>query len=179
MRLRLACTLLNPEVRGSMLNLESIAEKVSSPVEESPCAALRAASRAVTQLYDLVLSPTELKATQFIALHAIDEAGEIAQCQFARDHTIAVETLSRRFSGLRRKGLIQVRRGDRHGERIYSLTDKGKEALHNALPYWDRAQDRFRRTLGQEEWSEMLHKLNRLRTAALQAAELRTNNQPH
>jgi DNA-binding MarR family transcriptional regulator len=162
-----------------MLNLQSMAENVSSPVEESPCAALRAASRAVTQLYDLVLSPTELKATQFIALHAIEEAGEIAQCQFARDHSIAVETLSRRFSGLRRKGLVQVRRGDRHGERIYSLTDQGREALQSARPYWDRAQDRFRRTLGQEQWTEMLQKLNQIRTAALQAAELRTNNQPH
>ena len=162
-----------------MLNLDAVAEKVSSFVEQSPCAALRAASRAVTQLYDLVLAPADLKATQFVALHAIDEAGEIAQCQFARDHAVAVETLSRRFSGLRRKGYLQVRRGDRHGERIYSLTDEGRQALRNALPYWERAEDRFRRALGSEDWNTMLLLLDRIRVAAVRAEELRTNNHAH
>ena len=162
-----------------MLNLDTVAEKVSSSVEQSPCAALRAASRAVTQLYDLVLAPTELKATQFVALHAIDQAGEIAQCQFARDHAIAVETLSRRFSGLRRKGYLQVRRGARHGERIYSLTDQGRLALQNALPYWERAEDRFRRALESDDWNGILLMLDRLRIAAVRAEELRTNNHGH
>jgi DNA-binding MarR family transcriptional regulator len=162
-----------------MLNLNAVPEKVSSSVEQSPCAALRAASRAVTQLYDLVLAPTELKATQFVALHAIDEAGEIAQCQFARDHAVAVETLSRRFSGLRRKGYLQVRRGDRHGERIYSLTEQGRQALQNALPYWERAEDRFRRALGSDGWNTMLLLLDRIRVAAVRAEEMRTNNHAH
>lgn len=154
-------------------------ETIASPIEQSPCAALRAASRAVTQLYDLVLAPTELKSTQFVALQTIYESGEIAQCQFAREHAVAVETLSRRLGGLRRKGYIQVRTGDRHGERIYSLTDKGRQALLEALPYWERAQDRLRRALGHDDWNGMIQVLDRVRAAALRAEELRTNNQLH
>ena len=120
-----------------------------------------------------------MKATQFIALQTIWECGEIAQCQFARDHAVAVETLSRRFSALRKKGYVQVRRGYRHGERIYSLTEKGREALESALPYWQRAQDRLRRALRPDNWQSVLQMLDRIRTAALDAVELRTNNQPH
>jgi DNA-binding MarR family transcriptional regulator len=157
----------------------AVSENLASPIEQSPCAALRAASRAVTQLYDLVLAPTTLKSTQFVALQTIYESGEIAQCQFARDHTVAVETLSRRLGGLRRKGYIQVRTGIRHGERIYSLTDKGRQALMEALPYWERAQDRLRRALGEDDWNGMIRMVDRVRAAALRAEELRTNNQLH
>lgn len=162
-----------------MATFPAISEDLASPIEHSPCAALRAANRAVTQLYDLVLAPTALKSTQFVALQTIYESGEIAQCQFARDHAVAVETLSRRLGGLRRKGYIQVRTGDRHGERIYSLTDKGRHALLEALPYWDRAQDRLRRALGEDDWNRMVGLLDRVRAAALRAEELRTNNQLH
>lgn len=157
----------------------AVLHKESSVPVHSPCPALRAASRAVTQLYDLVLAPTELKATQFIALQTIYESGEIAQCQFARDHAVAVETLSRRLSALRSKGYIQVRRGDRHGERLYSLTEKGRRALESAMPYWQRAEERLRTAMGQDDWDGMLHILHRIRTAACDAVELRTNNQLH
>lgn len=162
-----------------ILSAEAVLETSTPLVEQSPCAALRAASRALSQFYDLVLAPTRLKATQFVALQAIAEKGEIAQWQFARVHAVAVETLSRRFSGLRSKGYIQVRTGDRHGERIYSLTDKGRDALSQAMPYWERAQERFRKVLGENDWRAMPQLLDRVRTAALSAEQLRTENYFH
>lgn len=140
---------------------------------------MRAANRTVAQFYDLVLAPTGLKSTQFVALQAIEESGEIAQCEFARNHSVAVETLSRRFSGLRQKGYIQARTGDRHSERIYSLTEKGRQALHDASPYWERAQERLRKVLGENECRAMVEMLERVRTAALDAEELRTENHLH
>jgi len=143
----------------------------------SAFAALRTASRAITQFYDLVLAPTGLKGTQFVILQAIQEAGEVAQCDFARDFAIAVPTLSRRFGGLRRKDYIQIRRGDRHGERIYSLTEKGMETYKNALPYWERAQYRLRTALGEDSWAQMLQLADRIRQAAVDAEQLRTDNQ--
>jgi DNA-binding MarR family transcriptional regulator len=155
---------------------EDVLEKLPPHIEQSPCAALRAANRAVTQFYDLVLAPTGLKATQFVALQAINDSVEISQCQFARDHAVAVETLSRRFSGLRRKGYLQVRTGSRHAERIYSLTEKGREALQHAIPHWERAQKRLRQVLGEEEWHAMLEMMDRVRSAALHAEELRVDN---
>ncbi len=161
------------------MNAEEILERPVHRIEQSPCAALRAANRAVTQLYDLVLAPTGLKATQFVALQAIEEAGEIAQCEFARIHAVAVETLSRRFSGLRRKGYIQVRTGDRHSERIYSLTEKGRQALNDAAPYWERAEERLRKVLGENEWRTAIKMMERIRAAAIHAEELRTENHVH
>ena len=147
------------------------------PTVPSAFSAVRTASRAVTQFYDLVLAPTGLKATQFVILQAIRSAGEIAQCDFAREFGIAVPTLSRRFGGLRKKEYIQIRRGERHGERIYSLTPKGEEIFNLALPYWQRAQRRLRTSLGEEDWYSMLALAERMRSAAINAEKLRTANQ--
>jgi DNA-binding MarR family transcriptional regulator len=173
-------------VDGSLESFMLRSEEVLLPsppppplVQHSPCAALRAANRAVSQFYDLVLAPTGLKATQFVALQAIYEKGEIAQCEFARDHSVAVETLSRRFGGLRTKGYIQARTGVRHGERIYSLTEKGREALTLATPYWERAQERLRKVLGESDWHSVPQVLERVRAAALRAEQLRTENLLH
>jgi len=143
----------------------------------SAFAALRTATRAVTQFYDLVLAPTGLKTTQFVILQEINAAGEIAQCDFAREFGIAVPTLSRRFGGLRKKELIQIRRGERHGERIYRLTPKGQDALRLAGPYWERAQRRLKTVLGDEDWDRLLELAERVRKAASHAEQLRTDNQ--
>jgi DNA-binding MarR family transcriptional regulator len=167
-----------PETKRSEQILAKLAES-SRDMEPMPSAfaALRTAARAVTQFYDLVLAPTGLKATQFIILQAIRSAGEIAQCDFAREFGIAVPTLSRRFGGLRRKELIQIRRGERHGERIYSLTPKGETAFNMALPYWERAQRRLRTAMGEEDWCGILQLSARIRNAAINAEQLRTANQ--
>jgi len=143
------------------------------------CVALRRASRCVTQLYDLVLAPCGLKCTQFVSLRAIDEAGEIAQYQFARQYTVAVETLSRRLGALRRKGLVKVRTGTRHGEQIYSLTDDGKKVLEQARPYWERAQERLKTALGEADWNILFSIADRVASAALQAEKLRLPNSDH
>jgi DNA-binding MarR family transcriptional regulator len=145
------------------------------------CAALRKAARAASQFYDLVLQPSGLKATQFFALKGIEEAGEIAQWKFSRDNAVAVETLSRRFAALRKKGLVAARIGANHGEHIYSLTEPGKEALRRAMPYWERAQNRLRQTLGDSDFRELLRVCDRAVQAAQKAEQLRTINSgtPH
>lgn len=141
------------------------------------CGTLRQASRAVTNLYDLVLAPSGLRLTQFLVLKSLHERGKIAQCDFARDQDIAVETLSRRFGALRRKGLIEMRLGDRHGERIYSLTAEGHQAFRSALPYWERAQERLRNVLGNSDTHVLLDICERVRLAAHNAESTRTKNQ--
>jgi DNA-binding MarR family transcriptional regulator len=143
------------------------------------CASLRRASRCVTQLYDLVLAPCGLKCTQFVSLRAIDEAGEIAQYQFAKQYAVAVETLSRRLGALRRKGLVKVRTGTRHGEQIYSLTDEGKRSLDRARPYWERAQERLKTALGDADWNLLFAVTDRVANAALEAERLRLRNSDH
>jgi DNA-binding MarR family transcriptional regulator len=140
------------------------------------CSALRRAARAASQFYDLVLQPSGLKATQFFALKSIEEAGEIAQWKFSRENAVAVETLSRRFAALRKKGLVTARIGGNHGERIYSLTGSGKEALRRATPYWERAQTRLRLTLGDSDLRELLRVCETAVQAAQKAERLRAIN---
>lgn len=140
------------------------------------CTGLRRAARSVTQLYDLVLQPTGLKATQFIALRSIDQAGALEQWRFAREHAVAVETLSRRLAVLRKKGLVSMRVGGNHGERIYTLTEQGKQALARALPYWERAQRRLAETLGLAEMHLLLRLCGTAVIAARNAEQLRASN---
>lgn len=140
------------------------------------CATLRKAARSVTQLYDLVLQPSGLKLTQFHALRSIHEAGELAQWKFARQHAVAVETLSRRLAALRRRGFVSVRIGGNHGERIYVLTETGKDAYFKALPYWERAQKRFRQSLGTANAQLLLQLCELSVQAAQQAEQLRAPN---
>jgi DNA-binding MarR family transcriptional regulator len=158
--------------------MAAIGRPDTKPKVDAPCAcgSLRRASRCVSQLYDLVLAPCSLKCTQFVALRAIDEAGEIAQYQFARQYSVAVETLSRRLGALRRKGLVRVRKGTRHGEQIYSLTDEGKRLLMQAHPYWERAQERLKAALGEAEWNLLFTLTDRIANAALDAENLRLRN---
>lgn len=140
------------------------------------CAELRRANRAVTQLYDLVLAPIGIKATQFMALKTIYEAGEIAQCDYAREHGISVETLSRRLGSLRRKGLIEMRRGGRHSERLYRITESGRELLLQAVPYWERAQYRLLAKLGESHWRALFHICENISRAAKEAEQFRARN---
>jgi DNA-binding MarR family transcriptional regulator len=145
---------------------------------ESLCAfqALRSAGRAATQLYDLVLQPVGLKASEFTMLRIIAEAKEIPQWKLSRDHAIALETLSRRLAKLRQKGLVDCRKGSNHDERIYSLTLQGEKSLDRALPYWQRAQARLRKTLGDPEFDMLLRICQSTVRAAREAERLRAMN---
>jgi DNA-binding PadR family transcriptional regulator len=77
---------------------------------------------------------------------------------------------------LRKKGLVTVRTGNNHGERIYSLTEKGEEALRTALPYWEGAQQRFKRIVGDLEWQFLMEVCRRAVDAAQKAEVLRAPN---
>src|SRR6185437_16298466 len=106
----------------------------------SACASLRRANRAVCHLYDLVLVPAGLKATQYIILETIAAAGKIAHCDLARRFAASEETFSRRLGSARKAGWVQMTIDTRR-RRIYCLTAHGQSLLETALPYWERAQE--------------------------------------
>jgi DNA-binding MarR family transcriptional regulator len=142
-----------------------------------PCMIFRSASRAVTHLYDLVLSPTGMKSTQFIILFAIAERSEIAQWEMARLYSVSIETLSRRLGALRKSGLVEMRLGPSHNERLYRLTKKGQQKLQEAIPYWIRAQERFLQIAGASNWQLALEMAQESILAAHAAEKARLPNQ--
>ncbi|HEU5231421.1 MAG TPA: MarR family winged helix-turn-helix transcriptional regulator [Terriglobales bacterium] len=142
------------------------------------CSLTRRAARSVTQLYDVVLAPLGMKATQFVLLRAISEAGEIAQWQLSKDLSIAVETLTRRLATMRRAGWIELHSGTDRREHLYTATPRGQQQLETALPYWYRAQERLREQLGEEGWKETQACLDRLAVAAERSLTARVKNLP-
>lgn len=143
------------------------------------CTALRRASRAVTHLYDMVLAPCGLKATQLIILRGIEDNGEIPQWLLAEQYAVSKETLSRRLSAMRRAGLVKARIGPKRGERLYTLTGEGRKLLNEATPHWQSAQSRLQEALGGTyDLLEAIRTLDRLTRAAQRGAFLRRPNGP-
>lgn len=136
---------------------------------------LRCASRAVAHLYDMVLAPSGLKATQFMILRVIAESEEIAQCDLAADFALSLETLSRRLSWARKAEFVSVRLGE-HGRRLYRLTPLGELKLAAARPYWLRAHERMKEALGPDDWELICTLVDRVTSAAQRAETLRRFN---
>jgi DNA-binding MarR family transcriptional regulator len=160
------------ETESSMPNRRSRTTTYSRCV----CAAVRRTNRAITQLYDAVLSPTGLKATQFILLHAIADYGTVPQWQLAHENAMSVETLSRRLATLRKKDLVELTIGNHHGEHMYRLTGAGKDVLQRALPFWQRAQDRLEQVMQRPSLGEIVAIADEIGRAAAEAQELKTRN---
>lgn len=142
------------------------------------CSLTRRAARSVTQLYDVVLAPLSMKATQFILLRAISEAEKIAQWQLSKDLSIAVETLTRRLATMRRAGWIELHSGTDRREHLYTTTPLGRQQLDRARPYWQRAQERLREQLGEQGSKETQICLDRLAIAAEKSLSARVKNLP-
>lgn len=124
----------------------------AAEIDDCLCLVARQAARAVTDFYDLVLSPTKMRATQFILLKVLAAEGAVSQQRLGMALAVAPETMSRRLSALRTAGLIRLCPRGKGKERIYTLTDAGKARLKVAAPYWRRSQARMRNCMSREQW---------------------------
>jgi len=140
------------------------------------CLAVRQAARAVTDLYDLVLSPTGLKATQFILLRAIAEHGGLSQRQLGSELAAAPETISRRLAALKSAGWIELKRPNNGREHAYRLTASGGARMQQAVAHWKRAQQRLKLCLGHRDWENALTLLEKAVVAAKCAEAARLVN---
>lgn len=125
------------------------------PVLPCMCASLRRASRVLTQHYEEALRPTGLRATQFTLLQALALAGEVTQGDLGRMLAIDSTTLTRTLQIMSRHGWIAERRGEDRRERWVRLSRGGHDQLKRALPFWEKAQARVERQLGNKGWREL------------------------
>ena len=134
---------------------------MASPLPPLPCACatLRRASRAVTQVYDTELRPTGLRITQFTLLQALAHAGEMPHGRLG--HVLALDstTLTRTLVPLLEQGWIEARPGQDRRERLYHLTAAGRARLDEALPLWERAQDRVKAVVA-GDWTRLQQMLD-------------------
>ncbi|MDR6955937.1 DNA-binding MarR family transcriptional regulator [Ancylobacter sp. 3268] len=119
-------------------------------------AALRKATRRITQLYDTVLAPCGLSVSQRSVLVHIARAGEPTMTELAQSMVLDRSALAHNLKPLQRDGYVVVRRDEADGRsRRVALTELGREKLDEALPLWRSAQDRFEAIYGVDRAAEL------------------------
>jgi DNA-binding MarR family transcriptional regulator len=126
------------------------------------CNALRQATRAVSRLYDEELRGVGLRTTQYSLLRRLSATGEVRQRDLGGLTSLDETTLTRNLRPLSDAGWIAIRPGEDRREKLVRLTDAGAAKLREALPAWERAQERLRSRLPKGTWSNLLDLLPEL-----------------
>ena len=123
---------------------------------ESPCivAAMRAATRRLTQLYDEAMAPTGLRVTQFHILSELERrsadpptVGELAEIL-----TIERSALGQTLRPLARDGFIDLGQDEHDGRRRpIKLTKAGKDNVVRGRRYWAGAHAKFEHFFGDSQ----------------------------
>lgn len=116
------------------------------------CLNLRMAARAVTQMYDEMLKPSGLKATQFSVLAAVALIGPASMTAVARALVMDRTTLTRNLKPLIDRGLVAAGAGGDRRQRTVMVTSKGASLLASALPLWKKAHDQIVDGVGAARW---------------------------
>ncbi len=125
--------------------------------------------RITTRIYDQELKKPGLEITQFGLLTALTKTGEINQKRLSAGFAMDSTTLTRTLGPLVKKGWVQVKRGKDRRERLFTLTRAGERQVAEAQPYWERAEQRLRRELGDAGWKQMKASVSRMTEAAMRA----------
>ena len=125
---------------------------------------MRRAARAVSEIYDNIMAPTGLHANQFTLLIPAYLAQGLTINQLARLVDLDRTTLARNLKVLEDRGFISLRPGADQRTRVIAITDLGRQALLDALPLWEKAQQQIRDHLGEAHLAEFLGYLDKLET---------------
>jgi DNA-binding winged helix-turn-helix (wHTH) protein/DNA-binding MarR family transcriptional regulator len=143
-------------------------------------ASLRKAARHLGKLYDAVLEPSGLKATQFSLLTQIHALGQPTMAGLASSLLMDLSAMRHSLGPLIRDGLILLRvdANDRRVKRVI-LTAAGVTKFKQAMQLWRKAQGRFEKASGSARAAK-LHSVLKLLTSegfedAFQAALERRN----
>ncbi len=106
-----------------------------------PCAALRRASRAVTQHYERHFRGSGLRGTQFTLLAVLTQTGPMPVSGLASEAGLERTTLTRNLRLLQARGFVRVQSTDVDQRvRRVELTRAGRAAAARGLPVWRKAQ---------------------------------------
>jgi DNA-binding MarR family transcriptional regulator len=153
------------------MQTQAFGEQTADPLFELPCACqnLRRLSRLVTRIYDQELRTAGLEITQFGLLTALAAVGETNQKRLVASFAMDSTTLTRTLGLLRKQGWVRAKRGRDRRQRLFSLTEAGKQQLTTAQPHWERAERRLRKELGDAGWKNMKVAVSRITEAGMRA----------
>ena len=135
-------------------------------LENCLCHRTRMASRAVTRLYDDILRPVGLRATQLVVLVAVGSGEAVSITSLAKIMGMDRSTLTRNLAPLEREGLIRVGNEGWRRSRTIEITKKGGARLREASSLWEGAQNALRQKLGMRKWAVIRADLDDLIRAA-------------
>jgi DNA-binding MarR family transcriptional regulator len=112
------------------------------------CAALRAATRKTTALYDDALAPAGIGVAQLSLMRRIERTGTPSLTELAGLAELDRSTVGRNVRVLERMGLVTETAAEDQRETVVALTGAGRETLRRARPLWEDAQRRVEAALG-------------------------------
>jgi DNA-binding MarR family transcriptional regulator len=137
------------------------------------CFHLRRSARAITQLYDHILAPSGLRATQYTLLTVMRSTGGLPFSGLAEVLGMDRTTLTRNLRPLERDGLVRIETGADRRVRLVKLTRLGERKQEAAEPLWVRAHSRVINGIGEKTWKTLRQDLSRTIAVGLEAtAEL-------
>jgi DNA-binding MarR family transcriptional regulator len=124
------------------------------------CLNLRKASRAMTQIFDESLRTSGLRSTQLPVLVTLALSGTITMSNLAEELVMDRTSLARLLRPLERGGYVEVVPGQDRRTRGVSLTESGQEAVAEAIPLWEKAQDYVVERMGRKRWRDLRENLS-------------------
>ena len=121
-------------------------------------AAMRAASRRLTLLYDEVMAPSGLRLTQFGILSELERRASEPPTVSELSEILTIErsALGQMLTTLERDGLVALGRDARdRRRRPVRLTQAGRKAVVRGRPYWEKAHTHFLRYFGEAAFSDL------------------------
>jgi len=118
----------------------------------SECVAvrLRMLNRVITNIYDHVLRPLDLKVSQMNILVAAAKMGTARPVDVCEHLHLDVSTLSRNVERMKARGWLEVVPDEDGRAQPFRLTPQGRTLLETAVPAWSEAQQQVKKVLGDE-----------------------------
>ncbi len=129
------------------------------------CLNLRRAAGTLTAAFNATMAESGLLVTQLPIVVALEYAGNLPLTSMSRVLDMDRTTLSRNVNPLIKSGFVAQAVGKDRRQRVLSLTDEGRRALHSALPLWRLAQSEWTSRLGQETVDVILLQTQRIAEA--------------
>ena len=154
----------------AVLNMK--AEKYTSsqdaelPLIDNPCNLfyLRRAARAVSKQYGAAMKDSDVEATQFSVLFILSRSGALSITDLANKMGLDRTSMSRNLTPLQTHGYISVSDIGMTRAREVTITEIGKEALHDLMPMWRKAQAAFSERMGEADTALLIELLGRVAT---------------
>lgn len=129
-----------------------------SDMDPSMCnnGVLRQAARRLGQLYDDIISPSGLRATQFGLLAYVVALDQPTMARLAEALVMDLSALGHTLKPLMRDGLVETfpDEWDKRAKRV-KLTASGERKVKAASALWAKAQGRFETAFGKRKAAEL------------------------